>query len=164
MTAAGHGRTAASESPARFHAGVVAFVYEPLRDVFLVVQRSARKNYAPDQWWVVTGTVEHGEGFADALRREVHEELATTVRDCLLLDTTHYYLGKELPGNEWLSASFLCTLENPSAIRLNDEHVDYRWVTDGEFVKEISQSSYPVDWMIRGLRLAQERKATLRKS
>jgi 8-oxo-dGTP pyrophosphatase MutT (NUDIX family) len=150
-----------SVSPARFYAGVVAFVWEPLQDLYLIVQRSRRKDYAPGEWWVVTGTVKHGEGFADALHREVHEELATAIRDYHLLETTHFFQGPVAPENEWLSASFLCTLANPAALRLNHEHVGFRWVTGEEFVAVIGQASHPVDWMLHGLQLAEKRKTSL---
>ena len=55
----------------RFYGGIAALVWSPETDRYLLLRRSAEKDYAAGVWECVTGRVDQGEGFEDALLREV---------------------------------------------------------------------------------------------
>ena len=140
-----------------FRAGVAAFIWRPDSDTYLLVRRSAGKNYAAGEWWLVTGTVEANEGFAGALEREVIEELGSAVADSVILETTHFNRDSE----DWLSASFLCTLKNPDHLVLNAEHDAFEWVNAAQLASIAKAAKYPTDWVMTGLELAERVKKNL---
>ena len=142
---------------ALFRAGVVAIVWRSDTDSYLLVRRSASKNYAAGKWWVVTGTVESDEGFTGALNREVREELGTVVSAAMVLEPTYFFRD----GAEWLSVSFLCTLADPQKIVLDDEHDAFEWVKASEVEKKIANGEYPTDWILSALKIAEARKGEL---
>ncbi|HEX6387601.1 MAG TPA: NUDIX domain-containing protein, partial [Anaerolineae bacterium] len=55
----------------RFYGGVAALLYFPPTRQYLLLKRSPAKDYGAGTWECVTGRVDQGEGFEDALRREV---------------------------------------------------------------------------------------------
>ena len=55
----------------RFYAGIAALIRSTETNQYLLLRRSEQKDYAPGAWECVTGRVDQGEGFDDALRREV---------------------------------------------------------------------------------------------
>lgn len=146
-----------STGRAWFRGGVVAFVWRPDNDTYLLVRRSAAKSYGAGQWWLVTGTVEPGEGFPGALSREVAEELGAEIAASKILETTHFNRDSE----DWLSASFLCTLKNPNRLILNQEHDAYEWKSAGEIEKIITRDQKSMAWVLTGLALAEQVKSEL---
>ncbi len=119
-------------SVGRFLAGIGALVWSPERDAYLLVRRSATKDFAPGAWECVTGRVDQGEGFEGALHREVREELGVEVVIDFLLGTTHFYRGDPVTANELLGVVYHCTLLTADPIRLSEEHQALRWVTSEE--------------------------------
>lgn len=119
-------------SVGRFLAGIGALVWSPERDAYLLVRRSATKDFAPGAWECVTGRVDQGEGFEEALHREVREELGVEVVIDFLLGTTHFYRGDPVTANELLGVVYHCTLLTADPIRLSEEHQALRWVTSEE--------------------------------
>ena len=53
-----------------FYAGIAALIWSPETNQYLLLRRSELKDFAPGAWECVTGRVDQGEGFEDALRRE----------------------------------------------------------------------------------------------
>jgi len=96
---------------------------------YLLLRRSAEKDFAPGAWECVTGRVDQGEGFEEAVRREVQEELGVEVRLDFIVGTTHFYRGHPGPENELIGVVYACTLDEPGAIRTSAEHSEARWVT-----------------------------------
>lgn len=116
----------------RFLAGIGAVIWCPALGKTLLLQRSAAKDFAPGMWECVTGRVDQGEGYEEALRREVCEELGVEVTVDFILGTTHFFRGTPAPETELLGVVYHCTLQAFDAIALSAEHQAYRWVTDAE--------------------------------
>jgi dATP pyrophosphohydrolase len=75
-------------------------------------------------WHTVAGGVEHGETYAQAAARELHEEIGLAAQP-LDLDTTYYYDDVEVHA-------FLVDVPAGWEPTLNDEHDEYRWCSPGE--------------------------------
>jgi 8-oxo-dGTP diphosphatase len=116
--------TGSAEEPERTYQGVVAVLRENGR--FLVILRGAAV-VKPGYWTPLSGKVEPGETQAEALVREVQEEVALVVRadakvwECQTDDgvyTLHWWTA-EITGGEL----------TPDGVEVEDA----RWVTPEEF-------------------------------
>ena len=116
----------------RFVAAVAALLWNPADDRYLALQRTADKDFAGGAWECVTGRVDQGEGFAEAVRREVREELGVEVQIDFIVGTMHFYRGEATPENELVGVEYCCSLEDPGAIQTSWEHTEHRWITAGE--------------------------------
>lgn len=116
----------------RFLAMVGAVVWRQTDGKYLLLQRSAAKDFAAGQWECVTGRLEQGESFAQAVQREVFEELGLNVQIECLLGTTHFYRGATLPEHEMVGVHYGCSIPDATHLRLSDEHGASQWVTAGE--------------------------------
>lgn len=113
----------------RFIAGISAIVYVPKRQQYLLLRRSASKDFGVGHWECVTGRVDQGEGFPEAALREVREELGIDVTLDFLIDTVHFYRGETLPENELLGVVYHCTYDESEPFTMSDEHDAFSWVT-----------------------------------
>ena len=113
----------------RFIAMVGMLVWRRSDDRYLLVRRSASRDFAPGEWETGSGRLEQGEGFLEALRRECMEELGLDVRIECILGVTHFYRGVSEPANEMVGISFGCSVGDASGLSLSDEHSEHRWVT-----------------------------------
>ena len=116
----------------RFSAGVAALVRCPADGRYLLLQRSAAKDFGSGAWECVTGRVDQGEGFTAAVRREVREELGVEVQVDFIIGTMHFYRGPATPANELVGVQYCCSLADPASIHTSAEHSVYRWVTAAE--------------------------------
>jgi 8-oxo-dGTP diphosphatase len=85
----------------RFYAGIAAVIWSSQTGQYLLLRRSDEKDYGPGIWECVTGRVDQGEGFEDALHREVREELGVSVQVEYILGTTHFYRGALQLRTSW---------------------------------------------------------------
>jgi 8-oxo-dGTP diphosphatase len=135
----------------RFLAGVAALVRGAADGKYLLLQRSAAKDFGSGAWECVTGRVDQGEGFTAAVRREVREELGVEVRVDFIVGTMHFYRGPATPANELVGVQYCCSLADPSSIRISGEHSVCRWVTATE-----AQVLLPAGhWLRRAIRRAE---------
>jgi 8-oxo-dGTP diphosphatase len=116
----------------RFFAGVGALVRCPSDGRYLLLRRTAEKDFAAGAWECVTGRVDQGEGFSDAVLREIREELGASARIDFIVGTMHFYRGDPRPENELVGVHYCCSIEDPGAITVNWEHTEHRWITPGE--------------------------------
>ena len=142
-------------SMGRYLAGIAALIWSPETAQYLLLRRSEHKDYAPGVWECVTGRVEQGEGFEDALRREVREELAVEVEPEHILGTTHFYRGTPSPDNELVGVVYLCSLADPASIRLSPEHSEYRWLSAHQALDLLSTSDPSTQWARRVIQRAE---------
>jgi 8-oxo-dGTP diphosphatase len=112
-----------------FLAGIAALIWDPATERYLLLQRSADKDYASGAWECVTGRVDQGEDFEQALHREVREEIGASVQIEFIVATTHFYRGHPSPENELLGIIYGCTIENPHDVTIEAEHSQARWLT-----------------------------------
>ena len=116
----------------RFFAAVAALLWHPADGKYLVLKRTADKDFAAGAWECVTGRVDQGEGFTEALHREVREELGVEVQIDFVIGTMHFHRGEARPENELVGVEYCCSIEDPGAIQTSWEHAEHRWVTAEE--------------------------------
>lgn len=139
----------------RFYAGIAALIWSPETSRYLLLRRSEHKDYAPGAWECVTGRVDQGEGFEDALRREVREELGVEVQVKHILGTTHFYRGSPDPENELVGVIYLCNLPDPSSIRIDAEHSEYRWLAAQQALDQLTVADPSTQWIRRVIQRAE---------
>ena len=139
----------------RFIAGIAALIWSPRIEQYLILHRSEQKDFAPGAWECVTGRVDQGEGFEDALRREVHEELGTEVFIEHILGTTHFYRGDPIPENELVGVIYLCSLSDPNSIQISLEHTEYRWLPADQAIELLTASDPTTQWAKRIIQRAE---------
>ena len=129
-----------------FYAGIAALIWSPKTKRYLLLRRSEQKDFARGAWECVTGRVDQGEGFEDALHREVREELGVEVQVEHILGTTHFYRGDPIPENELVGVIYLCVLPDPSSIRISPEHSEYRWLSVDQAIELLTISDPTSQW------------------
>lgn len=139
----------------RFYAGIAALIWTPNTKQYLLLRRSEQKDYARGAWECVTGRVDQGEGFEDALRREVREELGVEVQIEHILGTTHFYRGSPTPENELVGVIYLCSLVDPASIHISAEHSEYRWLSGNQAIDLLSATDPSTQWALRVIRRAE---------
>jgi 8-oxo-dGTP pyrophosphatase MutT (NUDIX family) len=139
----------------RFYAGIAALIWTPNTKQYLLLRRSEQKDYACGAWECVTGRVDQGEGFEDALRREVREELGVEVQIEHILGTTHFYRGSPTPENELVGVIYLCSLVDPASIHISAEHSEYRWLSGNQAIDLLSANDPSTQWALRVIRRAE---------
>ena len=141
----------------RFYAAVGALLWHPADGKYLVLKRTADKDFGAGIWECVTGRVDQGEGFTEALHREVREELGVEVQIDFMIDTMHFYRGEARPENELVGVVYRCSLEDPEAIQTSWEHSEHRWTTADE-AGEIFPEGY---WLVDLIQHAERIRALL---
>ena len=121
----------------RVVAAVIQSVNENGEPVILATQRGYGEY--EDGWEFPGGKIETGESPAEALVREIREELDTTIVVGELIDTIEY----DYPDFHLSMDCFLCEIEDGSPVL--KEHEAARWLT-----KEQLNS---VDWLPADLKL-----------
>ena len=89
---------------------------------YLLLQRAAAQDFAAGQWECVTGRLEPGESFEQAVRRETFAELGPHVHIECVLGTTHFYRGDALPEHAMVRVHYGCSIPDATGIQLSDEH------------------------------------------
>jgi 8-oxo-dGTP diphosphatase len=141
----------------RFSAGVGALLWRPSDGRYLVLKRSAAKDAGASTWECISGRVDQGEGFTEALHREVGEELGLKVQIDFIVGTEHFFRGEAKPENEMVLVQFCCSVEEPAAIDVSWEHSEYRWVTTQE-AEELLPAGH---WLGKVIRRAEAIRALL---
>ncbi len=133
----------------RFYGGVGALIWRKVDGRYLLLKRAQEKDYAGGVWECVTGRVDQGEGFEEAVHREVNEEIGVPVQVEFLIGTTHFFRGDPIPENELIGVVFACTLANNEQIRLSVEHSEYRWVSAEEVESLAAGPGSSLAWIRR---------------
>lgn len=116
----------------RFFAGIGALLWRRSDRRYLMLKRSEAKDAGAGAWECVSGRVDQGEGFVEAVHREVAEELGIEVQIDFIVGTEHFYRGEARPENELLLVQFCCSVQEPVEVAPSWEHSEYRWVTAQE--------------------------------
>ncbi|HSB67310.1 MAG TPA: NUDIX domain-containing protein [Anaerolineales bacterium] len=139
----------------QFYAGIAAVIWSPTTEQYLLLHRSESKDYGPGVWECVTGRVDQGEGFEDALLREVREELGVQIQVEHILGTTHFYRGAPIPENELVGVVYLCTLPDPASIYISAEHSEFRWCSATQAMQLLSADDPSTQWARRVIERAE---------
>ena len=140
----------------RFYAGICALLRAP-SGKYLLAKRSPDKDFGAGGWECITGRVDQGEGFQQAVRREILEETGLQeIRIDFIIDTIHFYRGEPRAENELLGVSFCCSTDRPDAVQLSAEHTEGHWFTPDEIEALLPEGYWIVDLVrraetIRGL-------------
>ena len=102
----------------RFLAGVGALIWEQETNKYFLLRRVADRDFQAGAWECVTGRVDQGESFEEALHREVMEEIGGKVQIEFIVATTHFYRGEAKPENELLGLIYGCSALNPAEMRV----------------------------------------------
>lgn len=132
-----------------FIAGIAAVIWSPVSRQYLLLRRAENKDFAGGAWECVTGRVEQGESFEDALHREVCEELGVAIQVDQILGTTHFYRGLASPANELVGVVYLCSLDNPASITIGPEHSEFRWLPTDQAIVLLSAGDPTTQWARR---------------
>lgn len=132
----------------RFTNGIAALIWDPTNDHYLFLRRAGERDFQSGAWECVTGRVDQGEDYEQALRREVREEIGIEVQIEFIIATTHFYRGEMDAANELLGVIYGCTTQTPGKAQHGDEHSEQRWVSpeealvflpDGHWLKRVIQ-------------------------
>jgi 8-oxo-dGTP pyrophosphatase MutT (NUDIX family) len=145
----------------RFYAGIAAVIWSAATSQYLLLRRSDQKDYGPGIWECVTGRVDQGEGFEDALQREVREELGVAVQVEYILGTTHFYRGTPIHENELVGVVYLCSLDDPGSVSIGPEHSEFRWLTAYVALEQLSATDPSTQWARRVIERAEIIRAML---
>lgn len=124
----------------------------------MLLERSAEKDFASGVWECVTGRVNQGEGFEDAIKREVVEELGVEAEFEYFLGTTHFYRGVEHPQNELVGIVACCSLDDSEPVRISGEHSEYRWLSAEQAYELLTAQDPSTLWMRRVIERAEAMK------
>lgn len=115
-----------------FLGGIAALIYNPTTEKYLLLRRSSQRDFQAGAWECVTGRVDQGESYEQALHREVREEIGVDVKIDFIIGTTHFYRGEQTPVNELLGVLYACTIVGSNPPQFGDEHSEMCWVTRSE--------------------------------
>jgi 8-oxo-dGTP diphosphatase len=145
----------------RFLAGIGALIWDPQQHKYLLLKRSEQKDFAAGAWECITGRVDQGEGFEDALHREVREELGIEVRPVFMLGTTHFYRGRQRPENELVGVVYFCLPVSLTGLSLSAEHDESKWVTVDEAYALLTDIHPSENWLRQVIVRAEITKASM---
>ncbi len=115
-----------------FLGGIAAVIWDPKYGRYLLLRRAASKDFGAGEWECVTGRVDQGESYIQALHREVQEETGAEVKIEFIIGVTHFYRGPRSPENELLGIVCGCSLRSAGSVTYGVEHSEMRWVTPQE--------------------------------
>ena len=141
----------------RFCAMIGALLWYPPNNTYLLLRRAADRDVGSGTWEWVTGRLHQGEGFSDAVHREVYEELGVEVQIDFIIGTAHFYRGDRRPENELVGVQYSCSIRDPEAIRVGAEHSEYQWVT-AEKAEELLPDSH---WLRKVIARAETTRSLL---
>lgn len=139
----------------RFYGGIAALIRSTADETYLILKRSSDKDFASGGWECVTGRVDQGEAFEDAVHREVLEELGVEVQIEFIVGTTHFYRGPATPEHELIGVVFCCSLDDPEAITIGAEHSEHRWITAQEATCLLVDPEPSEEWILRVIERAE---------
>jgi 8-oxo-dGTP diphosphatase len=126
-----------AKPPGIFNVAVEAVILNGSR--ILITQRANEREHEPGEWEILTGRVDQGETFEEAVKREVMEEVGLDVDIFEPFNTFHFYRGKEKA--EHLGLSFICMYKGGEVTLQKEEQQEYKWATPEEATKLIINPS-----------------------
>jgi 8-oxo-dGTP pyrophosphatase MutT (NUDIX family) len=80
----------------------------------------------------VKGRVNQGEGFEDAVNREVFEETGLHIQIEMIVGLSHFYHGDRIDENELQGVAFACRTIDEDEVKRSTEHSEHRWMLPDE--------------------------------
>jgi len=114
---------------------ILSFIYNQGTNNFLILKMTKHPDHAPKGgWFTVTGSIEKDETPEKAVKREVKEETGLNTKDIIALNWGSIY---EWQGEEFKEMNFISFVDS-EAVKLNEEHSEYKWLDINDFIKKIS--------------------------
>ena len=101
----------------------------------LALQRA--KNTSRGLWSLVMGGIEKGESAAEAVRREIAEETGVTVEALYTTGCVDTFFNSGANTIEMMPI-FVALFDNAPSVRLDHEHLAYRWLSFAEAVETLA--------------------------
>lgn len=146
----------------KFLGGVAALIWDEQDKKYLLLRRAAQRDFKAGDWECVTGRVDQGESFEEALHREVMEEIQAVIGIDFIIATSHFYRGEITQENELLSVIYGCTIQDATRVKIGDEHSAMRWVTPEEALAFFEDGHWLREVIIRAEKLREHLPALLR--
>ena len=114
--------------------------------IFTIKTAAGYRDFEAGAWECVTGRVNQGESYEQALHREVMEEISASVQIEFIIATTHFFRGEAIADNELLGVIYGCSIDDAASVRIDSEHSEMRWVSteeaivllaDGHWLREV---------------------------
>jgi 8-oxo-dGTP diphosphatase len=140
-----------------FLGGIAALIWDQSTNQYLLLRRSTSRDFQAQAWECVTGRVNQGESYEQALHREVQEEIGAKVQIEFLIATTHFYRGDPVPENELLGVIYGCTMIGSNQTSFSEEHSELRWASLSE-INDLLPSRH---WLHQVIKKAERLRATL---
>jgi 8-oxo-dGTP diphosphatase len=137
--------TEKQHSPGRFLAGIAGLIRDG-QGQYLMLRREAARDFGGEVWECVTGRVNQGEGFEEALYREVMEETGLRVKIESIVGLSHFYRGERIPENELQGVVFGCRILGDSEVERSDEHDAHRWMSGQEALAFLTAEDARTVW------------------
>ncbi|MBS10926.1 MAG: hypothetical protein CME19_04900 [Gemmatimonadetes bacterium] len=142
------------QNPGRFLAGIAALIRNASGE-YLLLKRSGSRDFGADAWECVTGRVNQGESFEEALHREVLEESGLSVRVTALIGLSHFYRGDRVVENELQGVVFACVPVGDATIRHSNEHSEYLWLAADDARELLTATDPTTQWLRRTIERAE---------
>ncbi len=97
----------------------------------LLLEFNSNKNQGPIGFQNITGSVEEGEDFLTAAKRELEEEIGV-VQNVIDLEMEHSFKNRWDEDSLVVEKTFLCLLKTKPSIVISEEHQGYKWVNAHE--------------------------------
>lgn len=104
------------------------FFYSKYTRRYLYLLRSDSKS---PTWSIPGGGIDKGETLLEGIERECWEEMVFALGDLKLIPIQKFV------NNNFVYHTFFCEVEEEFMPTLNDEHVGYAWVTEGQYPKPL---------------------------
>ena len=147
-----------------FLGGIGALIWDPTAQKYLLLRRADARDFKGGSWECVTGRVDQGEGYEQALHREVREEIGAMVQIEFLIATTHFYRGVPQPENELLGVIYSCLIQHPEQAQFGAEHSDQRWMSTAEALAFLPEGHWLRNVILRAEQLRLLVPAELRQT
>lgn len=109
---------------------VGGLIVNPRGEILIVKSHKWRGKYV-----IPGGHIELGETLQEALVREIEEETGLEVHDCRFLCYQEFIMDESFwKERHYIFFDFICKTET-TAVSLNDEAQEYRWVTVEEALR-----------------------------
>ena len=118
--------TIVSSSNMNQAAGV--FFYSKSTQRYLYLLRTDIKN---PTWSIPGGGIDQDETLFEGIARECDEEMKFDISELKLIPIQKFV------NNAFVYHTFFCEVEEEFIPALNDEHVGYAWVTEGQYPKPL---------------------------
>ena len=112
---------------------ILTFIVNENKEILLLHNNYQDPSHGGDIWYTITGAVEdYDANIKDTIIREVKEETSLDVIESVYLNVVCTYTQSNKNCREYFYVSFV----KNSDIKLNEEWIEYKWLTLNEFINK----------------------------